>query len=191
MISHKYAEFGSARVHIDLEENHGRTVSRCLDPERRRCGGGRGAGQGGVVELRPAEVGAPGHDHHAGLDGTCLLMCEDGWRETMVGTLGFYDRAGERQHTIYLAATPEYGKAKFLGRLEAEIERVKAKYPRGPLRGDRRRGEGELGLPGAAHRRAGDRLLACGGVPGQGGGRCCTGATPAPRRRGWRMRATA
>ena len=40
------------------------------------------------------------------LDGTCLLMGEDGWRETRVGTLSFYDREGERQHTISLAATP-------------------------------------------------------------------------------------
>jgi hypothetical protein len=63
------------------------------------------------------------------LDGTCTLMCEDGWREAMVGTLAFYDRDGERQHTIYLAATPEYGKAKFLGKLEAEIGRAKAKCP--------------------------------------------------------------
>ena len=64
-----------------------------------------------------------------GMDGTCLLMCEDGWRETMVGTIGFYDRDGERQHTIYLAATPEYGKATFLDRLEREIGRVRAAYP--------------------------------------------------------------
>jgi hypothetical protein len=63
------------------------------------------------------------------LDGTCTLMCEDGWREAMVGTLAFYDADGERQHTVYLAATPEYGKAKFLGRLEAEIGRAKAKCP--------------------------------------------------------------
>lgn len=63
-----------------------------------------------------------------GLDGTCLLMCEDGWRETMVGTIGFYDKAGERQHTIYMAATPEYGKATFLDRMDREIERVKALY---------------------------------------------------------------
>ena len=55
------------------------------------------------------------------LDGTCTLMWEDGRRETMVGTVSFYDRDGGRQHTIYLAATPEYGKATFLGRLEAEI----------------------------------------------------------------------
>jgi hypothetical protein len=64
-----------------------------------------------------------------GMDGTCLLMCEGGWRETMVGTIGLYDRDGERQHTIYLAATPEYGKATFLGRMEREVERVKAAYP--------------------------------------------------------------
>ena len=63
------------------------------------------------------------------LDGTCLLMCEEGWRETMVGTISFYDRRGERQHTIYLAATPEYGKATFLDRMEREIGRVKAAYP--------------------------------------------------------------
>jgi hypothetical protein len=64
-----------------------------------------------------------------GLDGTCLLLCEDGWREAMVGTIGFYDKAGERQHTIYMGATPEYGKATFLGRLESEVARVKAKHP--------------------------------------------------------------
>ena len=65
-----------------------------------------------------------------GIDGTCLLMCEDGWRETMVGTIGFYDAEGERQQTIYLGATPEYGKATFLGRMEREIERVKASHPK-------------------------------------------------------------
>ena len=30
MVSHKYAEFGSARVIKDLAENHGRTVARCF-----------------------------------------------------------------------------------------------------------------------------------------------------------------
>jgi hypothetical protein len=63
------------------------------------------------------------------LDGTCLHRCEDGWGEMMVGTLAFYDGEGRRLHTIYLAATPEYGKAKFLGHLEAEIGRAKQRYP--------------------------------------------------------------
>ena len=45
-----------------------------------------------------------------------------------VGTIAFYDKAGERQHTTYMAATPEYGKESFLGRFEREIEKVKALY---------------------------------------------------------------
>jgi hypothetical protein len=64
-----------------------------------------------------------------GLDGTCLFMGEDGWRETMVGTPSFYDRQGERQHTVYLAATPGSGKARFPGHPEAEVGRARAKCP--------------------------------------------------------------
>jgi hypothetical protein len=56
-------------------------------------------------------------------------MCEDGWRETMAGTIGFLDADGERQQTISLGATPEYGKATFLGRMGREIARVKASHP--------------------------------------------------------------
>ena len=47
----------------------------------------------------------------------------------MVGTISLYDPEGERQHTIYLGATPEYGKQKFLERLEREIRQIKARYP--------------------------------------------------------------
>ena len=42
----------------------------------------------------------------------------------MVGTIAFYDAGGERLHTIYIAAVPEHGKAKFLERMEAEIDGV-------------------------------------------------------------------
>jgi hypothetical protein len=40
-----------------------------------------------------------------------------------------YNLKGERMHTIYLGATPEYGKAKFLSRLQSEIDKIKTKYP--------------------------------------------------------------
>jgi hypothetical protein len=129
ILSHKYAEFSSPRAQVDLKENHGRAVSRCLIQD--------------VADAVAAAVMAKQEDWSytlpkfeeptatvaISLDGTCLHLCEDGWRETMVGTLAFYDKAGERQHTVYLGATPEYGKAKFLGHLEAEIERAKAKCP--------------------------------------------------------------
>src|SRR5262249_61945826 len=65
------------------------------------------------------------------LDGTGALMCEDGWREPMVGTISFYDGEGERQHTLYLAPTPGYGQATFLGRLEAGQARLQARCPGG------------------------------------------------------------
>ncbi|UXE59207.1 MAG: hypothetical protein KA717_25275 [Woronichinia naegeliana WA131] len=45
-----------------------------------------------------------------GLDGTCMLMCEDGYREAMVGTVSLYDSEGERQHTIYLGSAEKVHK---------------------------------------------------------------------------------
>jgi hypothetical protein len=129
MVSSKYAEFGSARVQHDLRDNHGRSVSRCLVQDI--------ADAVAAVALVKEEdwsyhlptMETPPAAVALSLDGTCTLMGEDGWRETMVGTISFYDKEGERQHTIYLAATPEYGKATFLGRLEAEVTHVKHQYP--------------------------------------------------------------
>jgi hypothetical protein len=129
MVSHKYAESGSTRVREDLQQNHGRSISRGLARDVAEA-------VAAVAQVKqedwsyalprlenaPAAVGI-------GLDGTCLLMGEDGWREAMVGTLAFFDADGERQHTVYLAATPEYGRAKFLARMEEEIARAELKYP--------------------------------------------------------------
>ena len=64
-----------------------------------------------------------------GVDGTCLLMCEDGWREAMVGTISLYDQAGERLHTTYIGATPEYGKQTFFKRMSAEKAHGKCHLP--------------------------------------------------------------
>ena len=107
VLSHKYAESRSPKVQVDLESNHERSVSRCLIQD--------------VADAVAAAVLAKEEDWSytlpkfevapstvaVSLDGTCMLMGEDGWRETMVGTLSFYDREGERLHTVYLAATPE------------------------------------------------------------------------------------
>ena len=180
VLSHKYAEFSSPRVQVDLEENHGRAVSRCLIQDVADAVAAAALAKEEDWSYALPKFEAPPATVAISLDGTCMLMGEDGWRETMVGTLAFYDAEGERQHTIYLAATPEYGKAKFLGRLEAEIDRAKAKCPR-PITWGSPTGRGNWEFP-AAHRRAGDRLLACGGVPGQGG----AGLVPGPpARKAW------
>jgi hypothetical protein len=129
MVSHKYAEFGSARVIKDLSENHGRAVARCFVQDVTDAVAAVALAKEEDWEYVLPEPEEPTSTITIGIDGTCLLMCEDGWRETMVGTIGFYDAEGQRQQTIYLGATPEYGKATFLGRMEREIERVKASHP--------------------------------------------------------------
>jgi len=129
MVSSKYAEIGSARVQHDLRDNHRRAVSRCLVQDIADAVAAVALAKEEDwsyhlprLETAPATVAFS-------LDGTGALMCEDGWREPMVGTISFYDGEGERQHTLYLAATPEYGQATFLGRLEAEVAHLKATYP--------------------------------------------------------------
>ncbi len=129
MVSFKYAEFGSARVIKDLAENHGRPVARCFVQNVADAVAAVALAKEEDWEYTLPELEGPTATITIGMDGTCLLLCEEGWRETMVGTIGFYDEEGERQHTIYLGATPEYGKATFLDRLEREIERVKAAHP--------------------------------------------------------------
>jgi hypothetical protein len=129
MVASKYSDFGSARVQRDLRDNHGREVSRCLVQDIADAVAAVALAKVEDWSYHLPKMETPPATVALSLDGTCALMCEDGWRETMVGTISFYDRAGERQHTIYLAATPEYGKATFLGRLEAEVSQVKAKYP--------------------------------------------------------------
>lgn len=129
MISSKYAEFGSARVKRDLDDNHGRKVSRCLVQDVADAVATVALAKEEDWSYRLPKLETPPTTVAFSLDGTCALMCEDGWRETMVGTISFYNREGERQHTIYLAATPEYGKATFLGRMESEALHVKAMYP--------------------------------------------------------------
>ncbi len=63
-----------------------------------------------------------------GIDGTCLLFCDEGHRQAMVGTIAFYDAAGERLHTNYVGSAPEHGKATFLDRMDEEIARIKSKF---------------------------------------------------------------
>ena len=125
----KFAQGSSVMVQRDLAENHGRAVSRSYVQ--------------GVAEAVSAVAQAKEEDWHyatptlaaavasvaIGLDGTGLLLCEDGYRQAMVGTVSLYDHQGERLHTLYVGASPEYGKATFLARLEREIQHIQALYP--------------------------------------------------------------
>ena len=129
MIAHKYAEFGAARVLEDLAENHGREVARSFVQDVADAVATVALAKEEAWEYALPAFEEPVATVTVGLDGACMLMCEGGWREAMVGTFGFYDKAGERLHTVYTAATPEYGKLTFFERFDRELDRVKAAHP--------------------------------------------------------------
>nr|CAA6821882.1 MAG: Unknown protein [uncultured Thiotrichaceae bacterium] len=58
-----------------------------------------------------------------------VLTVNDGWREAMVGTLSLYNSEGQRQHTTYFGAAPEYDKAAFLKRYLKELAHIRTLYP--------------------------------------------------------------
>jgi hypothetical protein len=129
-VSHKMAEMATPHVKKDLERNHHRKVSQALIQRLSEAVSAvaqikEESWSYHVPEVKESEI----KTISIGLDGTCMLMCEGGYRQAMVGTIALYDSDGERQHTTYIAAAPEYGKEKFKERLTREIERAKSVYP--------------------------------------------------------------
>lgn len=129
MISGKYARFGADAIREDLWECNGRKLSRNYAKKLSDFVGTIARHYESEWDYDFPEFDLPVHSITLGLDGTCMLMHKDGWREAMCGSIAFYDRQGDRLHTIYCSATPEYGKEKFKTKFSREIERVKEKFP--------------------------------------------------------------
>ncbi len=128
-LSHKYAEIGSRRVLRDLVENHGRKITHTFvqDIAEAVAAVAQAHEEDWTYETPVQEE--PVAAVSIGIDGTCMLTVTDGWRQAMVGTVALYATSGERLHTIYLGATPEYGKETFIERMETEIKHVRALFP--------------------------------------------------------------
>lgn len=129
IITHKYARGSAREVTEDLSMNHGRTVARSFLQNVVNV-------VGAIAQATEEswEYAIPAQDDvvktvSISLDGTCILMRKEGYREAMAGVISLYNTAGDRLHSIYLGASPEYGKEKFLKRLEKEIYAVKLQYP--------------------------------------------------------------
>jgi hypothetical protein len=135
VVSYKYASMGADSVVDDLRECNGRTVSN------RYCKMlGDAVGTFAMAKEESWNYALPEFDRpvasaSVGIDGTCMLLVEEGWRVAMTGTIALYDSQGERLHTIYLGAAPEYGKEEFHTRFVRELDRVKAQYPKIPYIG--------------------------------------------------------
>ena len=135
MISSKYSCDAAPGVQRDLAENHGRPVALSFIKNITDLVGTIALAKEETWEYTLPSFKEPVASISVGLDGTCLNMKDDGWREAMCGTIAFFDRAGERMHTIYTASSPEYGKETFLTHLKDEVEKVKALYPEVPMIG--------------------------------------------------------
>jgi hypothetical protein len=129
MVSHKYANGSAAQVVEDLSSSHGRKIVRSYVLALAERVAAVVQAKEEFWEYEIPELGEEVASVAVGLDGTCMLLCEDGWREAMTGTLSLYDKGGERLHTVYLGVTPEYGTQKFYARLDRELDRLKSVYP--------------------------------------------------------------
>jgi hypothetical protein len=130
MVSSKYACDGAPGVQRDLHDNHNRPIALSFIKNVSDLVGTIAIAKEEVWAYRLPEFPKAVSSISVGLDGTCLNMMEDGWREAMCGTISFYAKDGDRLHTIYTAASPEYGKAKFLAKFGSEVDKAVNLFPK-------------------------------------------------------------
>ncbi len=135
IISSKYSNDAAPGVQRDLFDNHGRTVALSFIKNTVDAVGSIAEAKEETWHYELPDMPKAVKSISIGLDGTCLNMIEDGWREAMCGTIALFDRAGERMHTIYISASPEYGKETFFQKFAEEIKRVTANYPKASIIG--------------------------------------------------------
>jgi hypothetical protein len=133
MVSGKYSQVSALHVQRDLEENHGRFISRPYIQNISRAVGNVASSKPWkyATGISPSDVSSICFS----LDGTCMLLREDGWRQAMVGSISLYNADGERIYTVYTAQSPEHGKETFYNDFTKEIETIKKQYMNKPCIG--------------------------------------------------------
>lgn len=129
ILSHKYSKLSVDEVKTDLQSNHGRGLSRGYIQKVSEMVGVLAQAKEEQWHYSTPRLKAAVSTVSIGLDGTTIHLREQGYRETMVGTIALYDADGERLHTTYIGASPEYGKSTFIQRMEREITHIKKLYP--------------------------------------------------------------
>lgn len=129
MVSSKYSENGSTQVQKDLDENHNRYISRNYITEISNM-----VHKTIIEKEKYWEYTIPVEKENVStigisLDGTCMLMVNEKYRQAMVGTISLYDNKGERLYTHYTASSPEYGKSKFYEDFTNDIKHFREYYP--------------------------------------------------------------
>jgi hypothetical protein len=130
IVTEKYARMGAPAVRADLDSTMRRPIAQAYIQNLAIAVGTIAQAKEERWEYAIPDTPRPVKSIGVGIDGTCMLLTEGGWREAMTGTISLYDSRGERVHTTYVAATPEYGKEKFKARMTRAIERTKTKFPK-------------------------------------------------------------
>ena len=128
-VSHKYVHMNAQAVRHDFQANHNRKLTKSYIQNMADWVGGIAQAKEEDWSYTLPELEEAVSTIVFSMDGAYILMQEEGWREAMVGALSFYDKEGNRLHSFYLGAPPEYGKETFKQRYEKEIQRIKALYP--------------------------------------------------------------
>lgn len=135
MVTSKYTSDGAPGVQRDFEENHNRSVALSFIKNISDSVGtiAEAKEEDWIYQLpeMPRKIASIS----IGIDGTCLNMIEDGWREAMCGSIALFDKKGERMHTIYAGMSPEYGKETFFNKMDSAIDNIKKLFPNTPIIG--------------------------------------------------------
>ena len=129
MLSSKMVTSKSTDVIGDLAENHSRNISKCYLQNVLNDVGKIHDEKQSLWTYVDASLDDEVASIAVSIDGTCMYVCQEGYREAMVGTIALYDEWGERLHTTYIGEYPEYGKASFYDDMIREIGRYKVEYP--------------------------------------------------------------
>lgn len=115
---------GATDVVKDFDENHGLKLEKSYIQNLSYCVGRLYLKMEDKIEYNLPKIDEEIITVGIGMDGTCSYVGNDGWRETMVGTITLYGREGNRLHTIYTSEAPEYGKGKFKEIFTREINAI-------------------------------------------------------------------
>jgi len=115
---------GSVDVVRDFEENHGVKIENSYIQNISYQTGRLYIKMEDEIEYKLPKIDEEIVTVGIGMDGTCSYVGNNGWRETMVGTISLYDGEGNRLHSIYTSEAPEYGKDRFKETFTKEINSI-------------------------------------------------------------------
>jgi hypothetical protein len=134
IIASKYAEFGSSRVQEDMAANHGRHFSRGYVSNLAEAVAAIAESQSDKSIFRLPELPAPTATLVVAVDQIDVSTFRPMPAPVAIGSIGFHDDRGQRQHVIYLAdlfeSEPSSDQSepypgRFVSRMEAELKRAR------------------------------------------------------------------